>query len=68
MLGFRVLHEELLRYTECEYFLFDVQIHKTHPMKMNKCFGKDLAHIHSSVHGSGSSLKASRSSLLQGMY
>lgn len=44
MLGFFVLHEELLRYIT---LLFDVRIHKTHPMKMNKLFRKDLAHIHS---------------------
>lgn len=50
-------------------YWFDVRIHKTHPMKMNKLFRKDLGtYIVSGVHVSGSSLKASRSSLLQGMY
>lgn len=57
--------KNILRYIiECKFFtLFDVRIHKTHPMKMNKVFRKDLPYIHGSGgHVSGSSLKASRSS------
>lgn len=59
MLGFW-LHEELLRYIECKYTdtsPFDVQVRKTHPMKVGKDSG-----ARSGVPVSGSSLKAAETS------
>lgn len=49
MLGFFVLHEELLRHIA---LLFDVRIHKTHSERIWRTY------IVSDVHVSGSSLKA----------